>query len=301
MLRPRAGSAYRDRLRLTERDRGPARLAFSLGSSPSRSRDPQGRCALRPCGLRAPALSGRRREAQRPAMESARSRSPLSQGPSGAAGSSTSFGCHDRSRPTNFGSPCRLSASAVRYSSHEGVLCVRLAAASRVTASISAWLASNRSVRKSSGDWTLTPSAASPAKSKSFKLFVTSTPGRDRRRSGGDVPVLRVRNSDHALCFEAGNECIRKPRPHQGNGAGRDTLARLGLHRTEPFLFDAFAPSCIERVVLRQLQQQVAQVVRIQDVGVKKRFYRAGHSSLQDLPCRPTWPPQRTSACPRTA
>jgi hypothetical protein len=74
---PRAGSAYRDRLGFYERNRGPARPAFtphhgtarstdgfdpsgrSLGSNPSRNRvHPQGRCALRPCGLRAPALSG---------------------------------------------------------------------------------------------------------------------------------------------------------------------------------------------------------------------------------------------------
>ena len=45
--------------------------------------------------------------------------------------------------------------------------------------------------------------------------------GRDRRRGGGNMSVLRVRNSDCTLWVEASNERVRKPRPDQGNGAVR--------------------------------------------------------------------------------
>lgn len=67
------------------------------------------------------------------------------------------------------------------------------------------------------------------------------------------MSVLRIRNSDCTLWVEASNERIRKPRPDQGNGAVRDTIARPRLDRAKPFLFDALAPSYIEQVVLREL------------------------------------------------
>jgi hypothetical protein len=152
---------------------------------------------------------------------------------------------------------------------------VRLAAASRVAASTNAGFASNRSARKSSGVWTATPSAERH-EVEVLQIVCHQHAGRDRRPGGGGVPILPMGLADRAVRVEPVDERAGKSVSDQWNGPCRYSLARQRLHVPEPFLFDELAPLRIEQVILRQLQQQVAQVVQVQDVRVKKRFYRAG-------------------------
>ena len=209
-------------------------------------------------------------------------------------------GAHARSRAANFAS-LHLVAIESRYSSQVGQVIVRLAAASRVAASTTSGFSSKRSQRNSSGDRTVTPRAWRAWASKCFRLSVTNTHGAMATAAEATWRSFASVSPASRAGSKSGNQRVGEPGADERERTRFDTLPRPRLHVTQPFLFDHRAPLGVKQIILRHLQEQIAQMVRIEDVGVKKRSYRVRHSSLRDLPYRRTMLPQKNVADPRIA